>query len=91
MRDKLIIVLLVLSVSIFAVSVMWFNHGSTARSNDPLPVLTQDQKADNEIKYFQDARTRLCFAGNFNSWNHIYVITNVPCTPEVLELVKPLP
>lgn len=37
--------------------------------------------------YMKDARTNLCFATCSNGYN-IGSLTNVPCSPEVLKLVK---
>ena len=39
------------------------------------------------IIYLKDNRTNLCYAGNYLGTQY-GVLTNVPCTPEVLELIK---
>lgn len=39
-----------------------------------------------ELIYFKDPRTKLCFAAI--SANNSSKLTNVPCTPEVLDLIE---
>lgn len=41
------------------------------------------------VNYYQDGRTGLCFAGRIGAQNA--TLTNVPCSPEVLKLVQPMP
>ena len=41
----------------------------------------------NEISYYKDERTKLCFAYN-RTYGGNPVFTNVPCTPEVELLIK---
>ncbi len=45
-----------------------------------------------EISYFRDVRTGLCFA---YVWTGLSsgggTITNVPCSPEVIKLLRPVP
>lgn len=89
--NKLYIGFIALVCLAIALIPIWAIHEEAVERNNSPPTLTQEQKVDTQIKYFQDVRTHLCFAGNFNSWNNVYLITNVPCTPEVLGLVKPLP
>jgi hypothetical protein len=40
----------------------------------------------NTISYFKDDRTQLCFAAS-GLGTSLGVLTNVPCTPEVLALI----
>jgi len=39
------------------------------------------------LTYYKDPRTNLCFAGAL-VWHPAGLLTNVPCTPQVEELVK---
>jgi len=41
----------------------------------------------NNLDYFKDKRTNLCFAG-LDLLSNAQSITNVPCTPEVENLIK---
>jgi hypothetical protein len=38
------------------------------------------------IRYFQDLRTELCFAEM--GYHYAHVMTNVPCTQEVLQVMR---
>lgn len=40
----------------------------------------------NELRYYKDQKTNLCFVENYNS--HGTVFTNVPCTEEVEKQIK---
>lgn len=45
----------------------------------------------NQIRYYKDSRTNLCFAYSQVSEypvGNASIFTNVPCTPEVLQLIK---
>jgi len=47
------------------------------------------QTASTDIRYFRDTRTKLCFASaGENLHDHSATLTNVPCTPEVMALLK---
>lgn len=45
-----------------------------------------------ELQYVQDPRTKICYATNYigpyDSINPQHVITWVPCTPKVLDLIE---
>lgn len=42
----------------------------------------------NALEYFKDDRTKLCFVKKYAGLYEIVGISNVPCTPEVENLIK---
>lgn len=48
------------------------------------------ETVNNKMVYFQDTRTNLCFTKttSLNSYGSITSITNVPCTKEVVAMIK---
>lgn len=61
----------------------------TACDKPNLPTHEEEEKAMNGVealRYFQDQRTSLCFVG-WQMRNVSRVISYVPCTPEVLNII----
>jgi hypothetical protein len=53
--------------------------------------LDYPKKDINQISYFKDKRTNLCFVDNENYFyqtGFIHIYTNVPCSPEVEKFIK---
>jgi len=49
------------------------------------------QEEIQDIKYYKDYRTNLCFVNNSinnGHWGIYHIYSNVPCTPEVEKLIK---
>lgn len=46
----------------------------------------ENSESINRMHYYKDDRTNLCFMGRSIGWE-VGLLTNVPCTPEVLNLV----
>lgn len=40
------------------------------------------------IRYFSDGRTKLCFAAYGRRWDTYYTMTEVPCSDEVINVIK---
>lgn len=55
----------------------------------PVPYREEIRITPPEILYYRDARTNICFS-EISTYQGL-VLTAVPCTPEVMVLVKPWP
>lgn len=70
--------LLLISLMLFSCS-----DKTEKQINEELPNYYDNRS--NDFEYLFDKKTNLCYM--IDRWNRLNILTNVPCTPEVMNLV----